>query len=233
MKSIKILGFNISFPEKDEETYLLTDKNQGYYIFANSNTLVEAKNNNLLDKSLKKASFILPDGFPLVLAARFKGIKGSRRLSGPDFTLRAIKYLEKNKLTCCFYGGSRDESKIREEILRAKFPKLKFYSFSEKEEIMKETLRKNKIKFLFISTGSPKQEIWAYKNHKEMDCKISCVGIAIPYILGERKRAPILMQKYYLEWLYRLITEPRKSWKRYLINGPKFIMLSLNEILLK
>ncbi len=232
MKSSKIIGFNIKFTDKDEEYDIFLSKKQGYYIFANSNTLVEAKYNILLNTSLKKANLILPDGYPLVFVARLKGLKKISRIAGPDFTLSALNYLEKNKITCCFYGGNQEESKIREILFRKRFPKLSFHSFPEKREIeMMNSMKNKKIDYIFVSLGSPKQEIWAYKNYKKIKAKIFCVGVALPYILGEKKRAPKLIQKIYLEWLYRLITEPVKSWKRYLINGPKFAVLSLNELL--
>ncbi|MDO8563872.1 MAG: WecB/TagA/CpsF family glycosyltransferase [Nanoarchaeota archaeon] len=233
MKNSKILGFNITFLEKGEDEDLLTKKNNGYYIFANSNTLVEGKYNALLNQSLKNANLVLPDGFPLALIARFKGVKRAKRLPGPDFTLKTINYLRENRLSCCFYGGSKDESEIRKKILISKFPNLRFLSFSEieKKEMIK-AIKKYKVNYLFVSLGSPKQEIWAY-NNKNINCKIFCVGIATPYILGERTRAPVSMRKYHLEWIYRLITEPKNCWRRYLINGPKFILLSLNEIIFK
>lgn len=230
-----ILNFKISFPKSYKEAIneiMISDK--GYVIFANSNTLAEADKDIILKDALKKADIIFPDGFPLVLIAKLKGLKVAKRISGPDFTYLALNHLNKIKAQCCFYGGTEEESQIRKKLLRMKFPKMILDSFSEeKEKEMIDLIKENKIKYLFISLGSPKQEIWAYKNHKNLNCKIFCVGIAVPYILGEKNRAPKIMQRFYLEWFYRLITEPKKSWKRYLINGPKFIFLSLKETIFK
>lgn len=234
MKKINILNFPISFPTYMETKKVMYSRNKGYFIFANSNTLILAINNISLKKSLENAEVILPDGFPLVITARIKGIKDSRRITGPDFTINYIKYLEKENKFCCFYGGNIEQANRREEIISKLFPKLRFISFPEEyEKDMFKKLEKTKIEALFLSLGSPKQEIWAYKNKDRINAKIFCIGIALAYITGDKKRAPKLIQYFYLEWLYRLIIEPKKSWKRYLINGPKFLALSLNEILFK
>jgi len=228
-ETINIANIEITFSNLNKLVKMIEKEKSGYYLFVNINTIVESKNNNFLSKSIHNSSANIPDGFPLALVARLKGIKDAKRIAGPDFTLELIKLLEKQK--CAFYGGNEEQNKERISKLKKLFPKLKFISFPENKE--KETINntnKQKIKYLFVSIGSPKQEIWAYENYKKINSKILCVGIAIPYILGDYKRAPKFMQKLYLEWLYRLITEPKKSWKRYLINGPRFAFIALNEI---
>jgi N-acetylglucosaminyldiphosphoundecaprenol N-acetyl-beta-D-mannosaminyltransferase len=230
MEEKDILGFKINFSD-DLIKIIKKEKSKGYYIFANTNTLVEAKNDSLLEKSLKNSNMNLPDGFPLALMARIKGLKNARKIGGPDFTLNFIKYIEKNNQPCCFYGGTREQADKRKEILLKIFPRLNFLSFSEDKEIsMMKSLNKNKIKYLFVSLGSPKQEIWAYKNKNKINATIFCVGAAIPYILEDYKRAPKIIRNLYLEWLYRLINQPRHSFKRYIINGPKFLLFSISDI---
>lgn len=118
MKKLKILGTEISFPDKNEEII----KKQGYYIFANSYTLVEAKKNMALKKSLDNSTANFPDGFPLVWLARLNGIK-STRFSGPDVLPRLIAYIQRENIKCCFLGGSKLQSISRIKFIKKNIQK--------------------------------------------------------------------------------------------------------------
>jgi len=84
---------------------------------------------------------------------------------------------------------------------------------------------------IFIAVGSPRQEYLAFMMHKlNLPCLSLCVGASIDFLVGRQKRAPIFFQRLKLEWLYRLVSAPRKLWRRYLIDGPKIFPIFFREL---
>lgn len=230
MATKKILHTLISYHKKEEAIELIKN-NPGYYLFVNTNTMVEGQNNNLLKKSLLYGKNF-PDGFPLIWIARLSGIK-AERISGPDLLPDFLNYLETGGEKCCFIGGNSLQAKTRIKKIKNLYPLLSFISLSHHDPKHLEKINEFNPEYVLVSIGSPLQEIWAYQNHKIIRAKILCIGVALPYLIGEKTRAPYYMRMLNLEWLYRLLSEPKHVWKRYLINGPKFLMLLIKDFIVK
>ena len=92
----------------------------------------------------------------------------------------------------------------------------------EKNDII-DKINDSGIKILFVGLGCPKQEIWMKEHKEKLNCIMVGVGAAFDFIAGNKKTAPIWMQRIGLEWLYRLLSEPKRLWKRYFKHNPRFI----------
>jgi N-acetylglucosaminyldiphosphoundecaprenol N-acetyl-beta-D-mannosaminyltransferase len=136
------------------------------------------------------------------------------------------KCSEKN-LNISVYGGETNREGILNEFLASKYPGIKLVKYTDGYHEFSPHVNL-KIDILFIGTGSFKQELFAHsiRNYENIKLKI-CVGSAIDYWTGAKKRAPLWMQQAGLEWLHRLLREPRRLWKRYILGIPVFMFYVL------
>ena len=195
------------------------------------------------DKEYFKALFysdvILPDGVSIVLAYWFlKGLK-IKKIAGADLFFYEMNRLNNINGKCFFLGSS--ESTLELIVNRAKneFPKVQINtysppykkSFSHNEDVdMIKAVNTINPDVLFIGMTAPKQEKWAYKHFKELKTKhICCIGAVFDFYAGTVNRAPGWMIKAGFEWLYRLLKEPGRLWKRYLIGNVKFFFYLIRE----
>jgi exopolysaccharide biosynthesis WecB/TagA/CpsF family protein len=164
----------------------------------------------------------------------------AERVRGPELTLRVIEAAAEEGLPVYFYGSTQDTLFRLMEELQRKFPKQqiagaepsKFRKLSqaEKHEVV-ERIRRSGARLVFVGLGCPRQEVWVYEYQDHLSMPILAVGAAFSFHAGDLNLAPTWMQVHGLEWLYRLVQEPRRLWKRYLLLGPAFLTLVLLETL--
>ncbi|NQT06489.1 MAG: WecB/TagA/CpsF family glycosyltransferase [Candidatus Omnitrophica bacterium] len=240
MKTLSLLG--IPFNTIDIEEALkaaegrIRDKKPNYICFISTHPAVEAYFNKDYRAVLHKASLVLPDGMPIVWAARIFGQKIKNRVYGPDFMLKLLELSEKKGYSNFFYGGKSDEAlkKLLSNI-KASFPHLKivgsynppFYELNKKEdELILQKIRASNPDILWIGLGGLKKDYWMYRHKESLPGVLQLgVGAAFDFHAGIVKQAPNWMQHNGLEWLFRLIQEPKRLWKRYLKCVPLFIVL--------
>ena len=198
-----------------------------------------AQKDKVYAEALRKSDILLPDGISVVLATYFlKGMK-RKKIAGAD-----LFYFEMNRLNSqggtCFFLGS-NEITLNRIYDRAKleFPEIKVFGFSppyksefssEDNDEMISAINLRKSDVLFIGMTAPKQEKWAYQHFNELEVgHICCIGAVFDFYAGTVKRAPKWMIYLGLEWYYRLLKEPRRMWRRYLIGNSKFIWLVIKE----
>ncbi|HII4400721.1 TPA: WecB/TagA/CpsF family glycosyltransferase [Clostridium perfringens] len=179
----------------------------------------------------------LPDGGPLSYVSRKRGFKDAKRVTGPDLMGKLFSISEKKGYTHFFYGSTPevlDELKIK---LMEKYPKLNIlgmYSPPFKSEVSLENRNIldeiGDCDFLWVGLGAPKQEKWMNLHKGKVNSIMIGVGAGFDYYAGRIQRAPRWMQDKNLEWLYRLIQDPRRLFKRYFFTNFKFIK---NAIILK
>ncbi len=186
-------------------------------------------------ESLRMSDVLLPDGISVVAAEYVLTGKMIKKISGADLHLHLLKDLEK-KGGSCFYLGATEATlqKIRKKMA-VEYPNIKVgtYSppfkknFSEQEnKAIIDSINEFEPDVLFIGMTAPKQEKWAYANKEQIKAKIICtVGAVFDFYAGTVKRPNNVMIGLGLEWLGRLVSEPKRLWKRYLIYGPVFIWL--------
>jgi N-acetylglucosaminyldiphosphoundecaprenol N-acetyl-beta-D-mannosaminyltransferase len=190
-------------------------------------------------KALYSSDILLPDGVSIVLAMHFLKRGSIKKIAGEDLFFYEMNRLNKTGGSCFFLGSSVDTLQLITEKAKVKFPEVKVacYSppyvdeFSETEswEMIK-LVNKHKPDVLFIGMTAPKQEKWAHKYFEELDCGHICsIGAVFDFFSGKIKRAPTWMINSGLEWLYRLLNEPRRLWRRYIVGNMLFLIYILKE----
>ena len=201
------------------------------------NDLAESSENLNLRKVYKKVDFNVTDGMPLVWFFTIKLKVLCERVYGPDLMLEILKKSQHTELKHFFYGSSGETLSKLEKYIIQLFPKIKIVgSISppyRKLNLIEEAhylhqIRTKKIDLLWVGLSSPKQVELAvrWKNFLP-NTTILCVGAAFDFIADSKIKAPKLIQLLGLEWLFRLSTEPRRLYKRYLIKIPSFLIRTL------
>jgi len=241
---IPILGTHISptcySSAVDQVTQWAHSAESRYICIANVHVLMEAHDSAFYQKAINHADLTTPDGMPLVWMLRMKGVKNQTRVYGPLLMLHVLEKAEKERIPVGFYGS--DETTLNKLVsnMRDRFPSLLVtYTFSppfrkldnrEDTEIIK-AINDSKTRILFVGLGCPKQELWMDEHKGKISAIMLGVGAAFDFHAGNKPQAPTWMQAIGLEWLFRLIYEPRRLAKRYLYHNPRFILLALLELL--
>ncbi len=246
MKTVTILGYQTSAAGLDgdinEALSIIESKTTGHYVAcSNPHSLVEAKRDGVFSQALSAADILLPDGIGIVLAAKMLGHALSERVAGSDFFLELSRRAEVHGGLRYFFVGSSDM--VLERIvkrLRSEFPHVEVcgvYSPPFKEELSDEddddiVRRVNQARpdILWVGMTAPKQEKWIYKNRRRLDVPLTAaIGAVFDFYAGTRKRAPQWVCKMGLEWLPRLVREPRRLFRRNFISSPMFLLMVLQE----
>lgn len=239
MDFCNILGLKVTVTNMKETVDYIgenIEKLKGKYIcITNVHTTIMAYENEKYKDIQNNAALILPDGNPLSALSRKMGFKEAKRVTGPDLMHEIFKLSEENRYKHYFYGSSEETLKQLNIKLKEKYPKINIvgmFSPPFKEEVSLENEEKlNEINrlnpdFIWVGLGAPKQEIWMKLHENKVNGLMIGVGAGFDYFADKIKRAPKWMQKSSLEWLYRLMQEPRRLFKRYFITNLKFIYLT-------
>jgi len=197
------------------------------------------------DKDLRRihntAGLVTPDGMPLVWLSRLRGFPHVERVYGPDLMLALCSGSVAMGYRHFFYGGARDVADRLAANLRRRIPELLvagIYSppfrplTAEEDERIVEMINETNPDIVWVGLGTPKQEHWMAKHVGRLRAPaLIGVGAAFDYHAGLKRQAPRWMRGSGLEWSFRLLTEPRRLWSRYLINGPLFLSLLLLQTL--
>lgn len=218
----------------------LSHENGRYICFANVHMLMEAYDVPEFAALVNSADLVTPDGMPLVWMMRLKGQRAQPRVYGPTLMLHVLEAAAREGLPIGFYGSSPLVLQSLSERMSQRFPGLKIaYSFSppyreiEKDEDARiiEDINGSNARILFVGLGCPKQEIWMAERRGKINAVMLGMGAAFDFHAGLKPQAPGWLQKIGLEWLFRLLTEPRRLWKRYLVHNPRFVFLAIKDLL--
>ncbi|HOJ92855.1 MAG TPA: WecB/TagA/CpsF family glycosyltransferase [Dictyoglomaceae bacterium] len=237
MLEVKLLNIPFtSFKNLDEFRNLILDflhRDKLCMIFTpNAEMLALAKDDLDLKKILEETDLNLPDGVGVLLLARRKGVEMSR-FPGVEALLEILTFAEELGVPVFFLGAKEEVVNSMVERLKLKFPNLKiagfhdgYFSESKEEEIIEE-INNSGAKILFVALGVPKQEYWVFKNKEKLKVNIAMgVGGSFDVLSGKKKRAPLIFRKLSLEWLYRLMQEPKRLIERF-PNLVKFFLIYL------
>lgn len=213
-------------------------RQSSYVCVANVHMCVETYHDDTFAQIVNQADIVTPDGVPLIKGLKFLYNINQVRVAGPDLMPTLLSESEKQGLKVYFYG-STDEvlNKLRDFCLE-NYPKLSIAGmYSPPFRILTETETQVEIKninasepnVVLVALGCPKQERWMANMKGKINAVMIGVGGAFPMLVGVQKRAPLWMQRNSLEWLYRLIQEPRRLFKRYLITNTLYIALIIRE----
>jgi N-acetylglucosaminyldiphosphoundecaprenol N-acetyl-beta-D-mannosaminyltransferase len=250
MKSIKgdttnyILGMRVDPTSYDEALRKIHDwqvnREPRTICAANVHMTMIAYDSPKFRKIINSADLITPDGMPLVWTLRLKGFKNQERVYGPTLTQKMLPLLEENNVPIGFYGSSPKVLEKLQNSVFQKYPNISIvYAYSppfrklepHEEKSIIEEINNSGVRVLFVGLGCPKQEIWMHEHKERIDAVMLGVGAAFDFIAGVKPQAPNWIQSIGMEWFYRLLSEPKRLWKRYLYYNPRFIIAILWELL--
>ncbi len=195
---------------------------------------------NLLQKDeyfkriYNSAFLVLPDGMSLIYVSKIFRRNLKERVNGTNLFIELCSRCAKEKLKVFFLGGRIGAAKQAAEILKNQFeglmvagtycPNYGFENNIDELKYINELIINSKPHILFVGLGAPKQEKWMYEFHKQLKVPISIgIGVSFEFIAGMVSRAPAWVQNIGFEWLYRLLSEPKRLWRRYLIGNLEFL----------
>jgi N-acetylglucosaminyldiphosphoundecaprenol N-acetyl-beta-D-mannosaminyltransferase len=205
-----------------------------YVCVSNVHVTMEAYDSPEYRAIVNGADLVTPDGMPLVWALRLFGLRAASRVYGPTLTGHILARAARDGVPVGFYGGTRDVLGRMIEVSRARYPQLQvaythappFRTLSEEEDLaVVDDINASGARILFVGLGCPKQERWMAAHQGRIHAVMLGVGAAFDFLAGTKPQAPAWMQRVGLEWLFRLATEPRRLWRRYLYHNPRFVAL--------
>jgi N-acetylglucosaminyldiphosphoundecaprenol N-acetyl-beta-D-mannosaminyltransferase len=210
-----------------------------YVCVATVNNLIEGCDDPGYNALMEAADLVTPDGMPLVWGLRLLGVPDASRVYGPDLTPLVCEEAARRGVPVGFYGGQADVLDDLAASLTTRYPGLRIaYRWSppfrpltaEEEAKVADDLVRSGTRVLFVGLGTPKQERWM-ADHKGLPMVMLGVGAAFDFLSGRKRQAPRALQGLGLEWLYRLVREPRRLWRRYLYRNPRFVALFAAQLL--
>ena len=201
-----------------------------------------ARKDVLFSEALQKGDVLIPDGISIVKACRFLNAKSQpkERIAGWDLFVYEMEKLNRVGGRVMFLGSSDAVLNLIRQRVAEKYPKIEVDTYSppykpvfsdEENEAMISAINHSNPDLLWIGMTAPKQEKWAYTHLDRLDvhCHIGTIGAVFDFFAGTVKRAPERWQRVGMEWLYRLLSEPRRMWRRYFIGNAKFIYYIMVE----
>jgi N-acetylglucosaminyldiphosphoundecaprenol N-acetyl-beta-D-mannosaminyltransferase len=208
----------------------------------NAHSFNQAQKDKFFAEALINSNVLLPDGISIILAELLLNRKRLKKIAGIDLFYYEMNRINLARGTCLFLGSTENTLKLISERASVEFPEIAIFTYSppfksefsvEDDNKMIEMINLCKPDVLFIGMTAPKQEKWAYKHIRSLDAgHVCCIGAVFDFYSGNINRAPKIMINIGLEWLYRLIKEPVRMWKRYLIGNVKFVYLIIKEKIL-
>ena len=196
--------------------------------------IVEAQLDPSFKEILNSTDAIVPDGMPLVWLGRRQGLQLPRRVYGPDLLLEFCKKTTGRGYRHFFYGGEPGVPGRLAESLKRRFPAIEVCGTfsppfrpldSEEDKEIMQLISGTAPDVLWVGLGTPKQERWMHQHRDQLHVPVLVsVGAAFDILSGRRYQAPLWMREHGLEWLFRLLQEPRRLWQRYLIYGARFLV---------
>lgn len=228
LKELTIKESNAALAKLPEKKLLINTINAHSY-----NTALK---DPLFAEALMNGDVLIPDGASVVMACKLLKAKSqpTERIAGWDLFEFEMKKLNQKGGKCFFMGSSEKVLALIKEKAAVTYPNITIETYSPpyKPEFTKEdnqaiidAINKANPDLLWIGMTAPKQEKWAYSHWNELDihCHCGTIGAVFDFFAGTVERAPLWWQEHSLEWLYRLVKEPRRMWRRYIIGNTLFL----------
>jgi N-acetylglucosaminyldiphosphoundecaprenol N-acetyl-beta-D-mannosaminyltransferase len=223
-------------------TASLNSSHKSYVCVAGVHGVMEAQRNPQLLEVYAGSEMTIPDGMPLAWVGRMQGNHAMQRVTGPDLMLEVFRRKEFEHVTHFFYGGREGIAKELRHKLTARFPWVKivgtytppFRELSDPEAAeFIDTICRLKPDIIWIGISCPKQELFMARYLSELNTKLMFgVGAAFDYHTGHIRDCADWIKRAGLQWLHRLLQDPRRLWKRYLRNNPAFLWHITRQMLM-
>ena len=201
-----------------------------------------AQDNPLFAEALMKGDVLIPDGMSIVKACRWlkADSQPQERIAGWDLFSFEMGRLNERGGKCFFMGSSLQTLARIKERAAKEYPNIEVETYSppykpvfseEDDRAIVTAINDANPDLLWIGMTAPKQEVWAYTHWNELriDCHVGTIGAVFDFFAGTVQRAPKAWQKNGFEWLYRLLKEPRRMWRRYIVGNARFLWLVFRE----
>lgn len=205
----------------------------------NAHSYNTLRNDASFREALQGSDMLLPDGISMVLAMRLLRGDKIKKIAGFDLFQFEMKRLNSISGKCFFLGSSEKTLDLIKERAKKEYPNIEVYSysppykaeFSEEDNLaMISAVNEVVPDVLFIGMTAPKQEKWSFQNFDNLNAgHICCIGAVFDFYAGTVKRAPSWMISIGMEWFYRLVREPKRMWRRYLIGNSLFVFQVIKE----
>lgn len=237
MKFLNTYIDNCTMDEALEEVdRLINNGKYNYVVTPNVDHIVQLEEDYEFRKIYEEANLILADGMPLIWISKFMENPIKEKISGSDFFPKVCEVAVRKSYSIFLLGAAEGIAQKAAENLEKRYPGLNVvgtyspsYGFEKKkDEILKITniINESKPDILFVGLGAPKQEKFIYNYREKLKVPISLgIGASIDFEAGNVKRAPEFMQKTGFEWLYRLSKEPKRLFRRYIIEDVKILKI--------
>ena len=244
--SLRVLGVHIHLAQMDQVLEVIDDwiakRERFHYVVATGmHGVMEARRRPYFKEVIDSAGIFVPDGYSLVAVARLRGFKIKNRVSGPDLMWEACRRAEESGHSVFFYGDTDDTLQALSNKLKKQLPRLEiagmhsppFRPLTDEEDAEEVSMiNASGADILWIGLGLPRQEQWMFEHRDQLNVPVAVgVGAAFKFLSGQVKRAPRWIGENGFEWLWRFIQEPRRVWRRVLIDGPHFVLCALWETL--
>jgi N-acetylglucosaminyldiphosphoundecaprenol N-acetyl-beta-D-mannosaminyltransferase len=240
MKAMNLMGCPVTKLSLDDfvgaaEEFIVSGTSH-YIAVVNAAKIVKMRSDRELQESVLSADLIGADGVPLVWASRLLGNALPGRVNGTDLMDRLLERAHEKAYRIFFFGAKEEVLQAVLTKVRARYPGVKivgsrngYFDKTDEAAIVRQ-IRNSRADILFIAFGTPKKELWVKQYLSDMGVPVvHGVGGSFDVLAGVVPRAPRWMQKYGLEWFFRLLQEPGRMWRRYLITNTVFIFLLLKE----
>ena len=228
LKSLDILGSKAELASLPEGKLLINT--------VNAHSYNKARKDSLFAEALMNGDVLIPDGVSIVKACKWIKAKSQpkERIAGWDLFSFEMEKLEKKGGTVMFMVSSQKVLDLIVKRAAEVYPYLKVVTYSppykpefsdEDNKAIIDAINAANPDLLWIGMTAPKQEKWTYSHWKELDihCHVGTIGAVFDFFAGTVKRAPMWWQRHGLEWLYRLLKEPKRMWRRYIIGNALFL----------
>jgi N-acetylglucosaminyldiphosphoundecaprenol N-acetyl-beta-D-mannosaminyltransferase len=212
-----------------------------YVTICNAHVVVTTTQDVAYREVINRSDMATPDGAPVAWMLRRLRFSGQARISGPDLMWALCERAAIEGIAVYCYGSTDTTLGLLEQRLRAAFPALgvtmespPFRTLSPEEDAAAvERINASGAGIVFVGLGCPKQERWMAAHRGRVNAVMIGVGAAFDFHAGTVKRAPAWMRDNGLEWLHRLLSEPRRLWRRYLVTNTLFILGAARQLLLR
>ena len=240
---VDVLGVHVSAVTMDRTLEILdhwiTTGMQRYVCVTGVHGVMESRRDETLRQIHNNAGLVTPDGMPLVWWSQLTGQRQTERVYGPDLLLSCCQRSLTTGYRHFFYGGGDGVAERLVQRLSRRFPGLEVagtytppfrpLTHAEDEDVVRR-INDAAPDIVWVGLSTPKQEYWMAQHVGRLEAPaLIGIGAAFDFHAGLKRQAPRWMQQSGLEWFFRLSTEPRRLWKRYLTNNPAFVWLALQE----
>lgn len=242
---IRILGNRVHMVQMPDVLQLMEEWIQDgqkcrYVIVSNMHAIMEAHKEPVFKEVVNSADLFVPDGISALWVGRHKGFPLQRRVCGSDLIQAFCELANQKGYRSFFYGDTENvlkhmtarlkESSPNLEILGCYSPPFRPLTPEEDEKIVG-MINRLRPDVLWIALGCPKQERWMFEHRNRLDVPVMVgVGAAFKFLSGKVKRAPLWIREHHLEWLWRLVNEPARIWRRVFVDGPQFVCYTFLEL---